>query len=130
MSRIVSCVAGLRSSLLRRVWYVYGMIRILATLYFGLNIAIAVVIVRKYLRTRDIGFVWLGAALIIWPLSANLLNVFRQVLIDRFVRQYGDAHSDAVITAFSAGKELIGAALLLVAVLCLHRMSTRSAVSS
>src|SRR5260370_11904704 len=36
-------------------------------------LALAIVLVRKYVRTRDIGFVWLGAAGVIWPLVSGLL---------------------------------------------------------
>ena len=33
----------------------------------ALHLVLAVVLVRKYLQTRDVGFVWLGMAVVIWP---------------------------------------------------------------
>ena len=36
-------------------------------------LALAIVLVRKYLRTCDMGFVWLGVAGVIWPLVSGLL---------------------------------------------------------
>jgi hypothetical protein len=36
-------------------------------------LALALVLVRKYIRTRDVGFVWLGLAGVIWPLVSGLL---------------------------------------------------------
>src|SRR5260370_18895100 len=47
-------------------------------------LALAIVLVRKYVRTRDIGFVWLGAAGVIWPLVSGLL-VSRLLILDKAV---------------------------------------------
>jgi hypothetical protein len=40
---------------------------ILAALAFGLQITTAIVLLRKYLGTRAIGFVWLAIAAMVWP---------------------------------------------------------------
>jgi hypothetical protein len=40
---------------------------ILAVTALLLHLAIAVILVRKFIQTRDIGFIWLGAAVVIGP---------------------------------------------------------------
>jgi len=40
--------------------------------YF-LYLAVAALLVHKYRQTRDVGFIWLGSAVLIWPLLARLL---------------------------------------------------------
>ena len=37
--------------------------------------AIVTVLVRKYLRTHDVGFVWLGVAVVVWPLLSVGIRV-------------------------------------------------------
>ena len=51
-----------------------------------LHLALAVVLVRKYLRFREVGFIWLGVAVGVWPLASRLLEQGEKVLIDRLVR--------------------------------------------
>jgi hypothetical protein len=46
-------------------------------------LAIATVLVRRYLRTRDVGFVWLGMAVIVWPLLSSLLGYGQRLFIQR-----------------------------------------------
>ena len=40
-----------------------------------LHLAIAVVLVRKYARTRDVGLVWPGVAVVVWPIVSRLLDL-------------------------------------------------------
>jgi hypothetical protein len=51
-----------------------------------LHIAIAAILVRQYVRTRDVGFVWLGVAVVIWPGVSRLLGGGERVFIDRLIR--------------------------------------------
>ena len=56
---------------------------ILSALALLLNLAIAVVLIRKYLRTHDVGLIWLGIAVVVWPLISRMLDVGSRRLIDR-----------------------------------------------
>lgn len=47
---------------------------ILFALVVILNLALAVVLICKYLRTRDAGFIWLGVAVVIWPLITGMVD--------------------------------------------------------
>ena|ERR1035438_5467647 len=60
------------------VTYMY----ILAVLAFGLQITTAIVLIRKYLRTRAIGFVWLAIAAVLWP----FLNQWPQIILHDVAR--------------------------------------------
>jgi hypothetical protein len=94
-----------------------------------LNLALAVVLIRKYLHTRDVGFVWLGLAVLIWPLLSRILGRF---LADAAVhRRFGFypfsliARGQMTMGAWAliigSLEQCIGVALLLVAVLYLCR---------
>jgi hypothetical protein len=41
---------------------------------YTLFLAIVILLVRTYWRTREVGFIWLGAAALAWPLLARLLE--------------------------------------------------------
>jgi hypothetical protein len=76
-----------------------------------LRLAIAAVLVRKYLRTRDIGLMWLGVAVVLWPPLSVLLQL-------GLVRAIGGGD---IIMYLNQSQRVIGAGLLLVAVLYLSR---------
>ncbi len=96
-------------------------------------IGIVYVMVIKYRRTRDRGFIWLGLALVIWPLVAHCLEVGERVLIDRLSE--GQTVSLYPFSLVSRGRITIGYlkatlillhrfienALILVALVKLHR---------
>jgi hypothetical protein len=97
-----------------------------------LHVAIAVILVRQYLRTRDIGLVWLGTAVVLWPLLSRLLQAGERVSIDRAVRKQfviypftlvasGQTTIGSLVMSFAVFQELIGVCLLLVAVIYLSR---------
>jgi hypothetical protein len=107
-------------------------------------LALALVLVRKYIRTRDVGFVWLGLAGVIWPLVSGLLvsglliqdkAVMIAVMITgHFFRFYPfslhrQASAGSVVVVLWSVQQLIGVGLLLVAVLYLHRMKSNSNVN-
>lgn len=58
---------------------------ILFVLALLLHLAIAVVLIRKYLRTHDVGFIWLGIAVVVWPLVSRLVDLGSRGLINRIV---------------------------------------------
>jgi hypothetical protein len=104
-------------------------------------LALAIVLVRKYLRTRDIGFVWLGVAGVIWPLVSGLLvsGLLIQdkavMITNHFFRFYPfslrrQATAGSVVVVLWSLQQLIGVGLLLVAVLYLHRMKSNSNVQT
>jgi hypothetical protein len=71
--------------------YMAGMAGLIDALY----IALAIALVWKYTRTHDAGFLWLGAALVLYPLAAALLGHETRVLIDRTI------HGQSVVYPFS-----------------------------
>jgi hypothetical protein len=106
---------------------------ILVAVAFVLHLAIAVVLTRKYLLTRDVGFVWLGVAVFVWPLVSRLLQHREFVLIDRVVSgksvgfypfnlvASGQMTFSSLIASLNLVHELIGIGLLFVAVLYLYK---------
>jgi hypothetical protein len=100
-----------------------------------LHLAIAIILVRKYIQTRDVGFVWLGGAVVIWPLVSKLLDVGERVLIDRTLNhqwtfypftlvQQGEMSIGSLVASLAFFKQLIGVCLLLIAVLYLSKTKT------
>ena len=106
---------------------------LLVVLAAVLHIAIAIVLLRKYLATRDIAFVWLGAAVVIWPAASQLLGVGTRTLIDRVARhqwvgvypftlvERGHMTLGELVFYFGSLQQLVGIVLLLVAVLYLSK---------
>ena len=106
-----------------------------------LHLAIAVILVRKYLRTRDAGFVWLGGAVVIWPLICNMLNAGERVLVGRISKhewvalypftlvERGEVTVGSVVASLALIQQLVGVCLLLVAVFHLSR-TTKDSVST
>jgi hypothetical protein len=106
---------------------------VLAALALVLHLVIAVVLIRKYLLTRDIGFVWLGIAAVIWPLVSVVLQNGERVLIDNLVRgqlvgfypfnlvERGQVTIGSLVASFGFLHQLIEVSLLLVAVVYLYK---------
>jgi hypothetical protein len=106
---------------------------ILVALYFASYVLVAAVLVRNYLRSREIGFIWLGGAVLIWPLVLRVLERIERVYIGRLLR--GEpvsffpfslvAHRrmslGSLTTVLDLLQRIIGGGLLLVAVLYLAR---------
>jgi len=111
---------------------------ILVAVGLVLHLAIAVVLVRKYLRTRDVGLVWLGVAVVIWPLVSRLLEHGESVLIDRLVKgqsvgyfpfslvERGQITIGGLFTSLNLLQQLVGIGLLLVAALYLYKTKDNS----
>jgi hypothetical protein len=97
-----------------------------------LELAIAVVLIRAYIRTRDVGFVWLGIAVLVWPIISRLLQHGEQNLIYG-VRNHpvgwfpftlverGQMTRGYLLFLLGVPHQIIGAALMLVAVRYLGR---------
>ncbi len=105
---------------------------IVEALVLGLYAAVAVILVRKYVRTRDVGFVWLGVAVVAWPLASLLLRFGERDVVDRVFHHRSviypfnligqDQHRIfTLMTYFSLSKQLIGVCFLLVAVIYLAK---------
>lgn len=98
---------------------------------FVFYLALTAGLVHKYIRTRDLGFVWLGVAAIIWPLSSGLLiqAIERRVLFrGPAVKLYpftffehGQMSVGSLIESLYLLQHLIEIGLVLVAVLYLCR---------
>jgi hypothetical protein len=106
---------------------------LLAALAFLLHFAIAIVLVRKYLRTRDVAFVWLGVAVVVWPVVSQLMGVGARPVIDRVVRHEwtgvypfslvarGQVTVGELVFYLGLFQQLVGVCLLFVAVLYLSK---------
>jgi hypothetical protein len=113
---------------------------IFAVLTIVAQLAVVVVLVRKFLRTRDVGILWLGAAVVIWPFVSTLLDAGGRFLLDDHVRGHlagffpfslverGQMTLGSLVASFTYLKILIGAVLLLVAVLHLSKTNSDDAL--
>ena len=108
---------------------------LVAMMFTGLLIVLRLVIggilLRKYSRTRQIGYIWLGAAVVVWPLISLMLNSVERSLLASYSNgqmagvypfslvQQGQATIGGLVGMFNILESLIGVGLLLVAVLLL-----------
>lgn len=111
------------------------MVQAVMVVMIVLFIATAVVLARKYAITRDRGLLWLGVALVIWPLLISPLlnygvgqgidsctqrgacfNLFPFTLVEQGVITVGE-----LVLIFGYVNRIIGVALGLVAVMQLYR---------
>jgi hypothetical protein len=110
----------------------HATMNILLASALALHVAIAAILVRQYLRTRDPGLVWLGVAVVIWPLISSLLDAGERVSIDRAIHRQaviypftlivsGQMTTGSLVMSLAVVQQLIGIFLLLVAVLYLCR---------
>jgi hypothetical protein len=114
------------------------LLAVLVALALALYAAVATVLVRRYLRGRDVGFVWLGVAGVVWPLLSTLLSFGERLLVDRAIRreavffpfsliQQGRMSVGDLDAALTLSRQIVGVALLLVAVFHLCRSTKRPA---
>jgi hypothetical protein len=102
-------------------------------LALALHLAIAFILVRRYLRTRDIGFIWLGVAVVVWPLISRLLEAGERVSIRNQSVIYpfsliesGQMTAGALVTSLALSQQLVGVCLLLIAVIYLAKAKSGS----
>ncbi len=85
--------------------------------FFALfSVAFTGIVIWKYQRTRDAGFLWLGAALVIWPMVQGAIQgaVIANRIISKRTVETGFTFSNTSLW-------IVGASLQIVAVLYLHR---------
>lgn len=99
-----------------------------------LFVVIATFLVAKYLRTRDVGFVWLGIAVVIWPWLArwSYYALWRHCLHAPHSRLYPEISVfgaqmsiGSLLQSVDELGRLVGLALILVSVLCLSRRNIK-----
>ncbi|HEY6346387.1 MAG TPA: hypothetical protein VIY49_33270 [Bryobacteraceae bacterium] len=106
---------------------------VFAAVVLLLYLAIAGVLMRKYVRTRDAGLIWLGVAVVIWPMVTRLLDGGERVLIDRLIRHQfvgfypfslvdgGTITTGSLVLYLQLVQQTIGVCLLLIAVVYLYK---------
>ena len=121
---------------LNETYLMFGLFALVEVLIIGSYLAIAVILLRKFLRTRNLGFVLLGFATVIWPLVHSLLQYWESKIVLRMsIRgfpeffpfgQAGHAGIDfgSVLGLLAVFERLMGVILLLVAVWYLYRPAT------
>ena len=98
-----------------------------------LYIIAAVLLVRRYLRTRDAGLLWLGAAVLVWPYMSRLLQrgELRLALHSSFRFVLGVQMSPGnFYTLLQSFNQVIGAGFVLVAILYLTKNRAKQDSSS
>ena len=93
---------------------------ILFAIAVALYLAIATLLVRKYLSTHDVGFVWLGVAVIVWPLLSSLLGYGQRLFVHRVGSGPSYTIGELVVVIIYA-RQIIGLALLFTAVFYLSK---------
>lgn len=86
-------------------------------IFVVLALAIIAALTYKYVTTRDIGFVWLAIAMLVWPFGAA---TFRAPLVAHWIRG-GHVDLGVAYTEVTMAARLIGLVLQLIAVLYLYR---------
>lgn len=109
------------------------MITVLMIVGWALFVAIAWVLVLKYLRTRDKGFLWLAAAFIVWPLINSLLGHGNAIMLNRLADgepvgwfpftlvEAGRLTTGDLVAMFAYIREAIRSALILIGIASLHK---------
>jgi hypothetical protein len=113
---------------------------ILLSFIVVLAVALFVVLILKYLRTRDVGFVWLGVVVVIWPVVSNLLNRGEHIGIDRVLSgrsvaffpftliERGETSIGNFVMTLALLHYLVGIGLLFIAVFYLCRTKRESTI--
>ena len=113
-----------------------------ATIPFSFTVALIIALVAalvfKYQRTRDTGFIWLGVAVVVWPIISGLLQNGSNILMNRVARgestglypfslvQHGQMTVGNLFTLIALLLRLIQIGLLLAAVFYLRRTNGAS----
>jgi hypothetical protein len=97
-----------------------------SAIMFLLYLAIAAALIRKYKNTGDMGFLWLGLAVVLWPLVSNLIFGWGgHILMQHFMNSHPAKHPASGTGPASGGnlqialdlvQKAIGLVLLLIAV--------------
>jgi hypothetical protein len=113
-------------------------ISLLAVSVLVCYLAVAVLLFGKYRRTRDVGFIWLGVAVVVWPVvSRLLLDPLKRVAIDRLIHGHaiglypftlverGRITIGEFVASVNWTQQFVGICLLLVAVLYLSKTKSK-----
>ena len=90
---------------------------------WALLLGVATLFVRAYLRTRDIGFIWLAVATLVW----NFLIVPAHDLLSAIAQRLPFSSAEQYAAALRMSQQIIPLALLLIALFYLGRTRTRPA---
>jgi len=88
------------------------MTSVLAVTTFVLYLAVAVLLVRKYGWTGDVGFLWMGLPLVVLPLLALPLAFWLQAGVDRLAS--GEQDNVFPFTLVAEGRLTLGVFLTLI----------------
>jgi len=97
---------------------------LIATGYL-LFLVIAILLIRTFRRTRNVGFLWLGAAILVWPVVARAVASGLRSLVNRGgvgPFEFGGR----VLPLFTVSQQVLGLALVLIAVFHLARRQVHS----
>ena len=95
-----------------------------------LYIIATVLLVRRYLRARDAGLLWLGAAVLVWPYMSRLLEREELHLAPSRLLLGEQMTSGNFYTLLQSFNHVIGAGLVLVAILYLTKSGAKRNSSS
>jgi hypothetical protein len=100
----------------------------------ALYLVLAAVLISKYRRTQDTGFLWFGIAVILWPLAFHFMDKGAGALLRRsmlgqslgwypfsFLVERGDVSLDILVEVFILVTKVVSAGLFLVAALRFHK---------
>ena len=93
-------------------WPSLGLPVLSGTMYLALIAALVV----RYIHTRDVGFLWLGLAIVVWPLVAGLASRFGvRPIIDRIAA--GEKVGVYPFTLVESGRLTLGSLMMIFAYL-------------
>ena len=107
-----------------------------------LELVMVVILIRVYLRTRDVGFVWLGVALVVWPWISLLLQLAERSPQDRMLQhqvvgffpytlvEHHQMTMGELVFLLGLVPRVIGSGLILVAVIYLGKTRSTGMVDS
>jgi len=107
----------------------FGLFALAGFLIVASYAAIATILLRKFLHTRNIGFVLLGSATVIWPLVHLLVQHWESKIVVRmavsgFPEFFAGISIGSLLELLEALARLLGVVLLLAAVWYLYRPVT------
>ena len=88
---------------------------VLLSLTVALVIALGASLAVKYQRTRDVGFIWLGVAVIVWPTISGMLQNSSHSIMNRVAR--GEATALYPFSLVQHGNMSVGELHTLIALL-------------
>ncbi len=115
---------------------------LLGALLALMYLAVAVILAGKYRRTHDAGFLWLGAAIFVWPPLASLIHDGEHRLLELFSRgqlswfipvtliDYRQVESFRLVSYLDGANQIVNVGLLLLAVSSLCNSKSKHRLAS